>query len=279
MAWRRLVNAAKHAKLPRRLALALSSGSSQVSDSQQVALKRKREQMLRLVAKGFYRELIRYGVRPEEILTVANNLLGHVSSAPEPLPKRQGSHAMLKVGEVADEWATRRRLRVQGVELRPLMQAETEKVASWLTDVEVQNSFVPAFPRGLAELGSYLIGEQRDYLGVHFEGELVGIVGAENVDSRDSKLEMKKLVGERRQRGRGVGTRATFGFLYYAFMIRRVHKVYVHFRDVNIRNLNINSRFGFELEGLFVEELAHENQRMDLVRMGLLKPIWYAMFS
>jgi len=107
----------------------------------------------------------------------------------------------------------------------------------------------------------------------------VGIVGGENVDPVAGKLEMKKLVGESGLQGKGIGKRATFGFLYYAFMVRNLNKVYIHSRDINIRNINLNSRFGFELEGIFFEDIRVGDKRQDVVRMALFKPLWLQIFS
>jgi hypothetical protein len=53
----------------------------------------------------------------------------------------------------------------------------------------------------------------------------------------------------------GIGKRATFGFLYYVFIIRNLNKVYIHSRDINMRNINLNGRFGFELEGVFLDDI------------------------
>ena len=92
-------------------------------------------------------------------------------------------------------------------------------------------------------------------------------------------MEMKKFVGDRAFRGIGIGSRATFAFLYYAFMLLDMHKVYLYSRDTNIQNLNLNSRLGFELEGIFLEEFKHGERLVDVVRMGLLKPLWLAMFG
>ena len=250
-----------------------------MSENELLVVKRKREQMLKFVAKGFYRELIKYGVDAGEVLTVANNLLGHVSTTPEPMPVVSETDTSYSLGVVEDHWRQECLIGVLGVELKPFDLKDVPLVASWLEDPEARHSFVPEFPAEQAALARHLTGPDRCYLGIHWEKRLVGIVGAENIDQRDRKLEMKKLIGEREQRGRGVGTRATFGFLYYAFMIREVHKVYVHFRDINIRNLNLNSRFGFELEGVFLEELQAPEGRVDVVRMGLLKPIWVSMFE
>jgi RimJ/RimL family protein N-acetyltransferase len=87
-------------------------------------------------------------------------------------------------------------------------------------------------------------------------------------------------VGDPELRGKGIGKRATFGFLYYAFMVLGLHKVYVHSRDINVRNINLNSGFGFELEGVFLEDVpTPDGRRTDLIRMALLRPLWLAAFA
>ena len=90
---------------------------------------------------------------------------------------------------------------------------------------------------------------------------------------------MKKLVGESGLHGKGIGKRATFGFLYHAFMIRNMNKVYIHSRDINMRNINLNSRFGFELEGVFLDDITVGDKRQDVVRMALFKSLWLRIFS
>jgi RimJ/RimL family protein N-acetyltransferase len=143
----------------------------------------------------------------------------------------------------------------------------------------VRESFVPAFPESELELREYFTRPGCDYFGIYYEDRAVGIVGGENLDRTAAKLEMKKLVGEPGLRGKGIGKGATFGFLYYAFMILNLHKVYIHSRDINIRNINLNSRFGFELEGIFFEDIAVGNRLQDVVRMALFKPLWTQIFG
>jgi RimJ/RimL family protein N-acetyltransferase len=142
----------------------------------------------------------------------------------------------------------------------------------------VNDSFVPPFPSGEDALEHHLFGAPtRDYLAIEVRGEPVGIIGGESLDRVSGKMEMRKLVGESSLRGQGIGKRATLGFLYYAFSILGLHKVYVHSRDINVRNLNLNSSFGFTLEGVFLEEIATaDGHRADVVRMALFKPIWLA---
>lgn len=243
-------------------------------------VKQRRDQMLKLVAKGFYNELINYGVRQDEILKVASHLLDNLIAAPnKPGAGPEYYSTLFTLKTVVDEWAARRRIGVQHVALAPMEPDLVPKVADWLKRPGVRESFVPAFPDRLPALRRYFADPSRDYFTILHEDQPVGIVGAENLDPVTGKIEMKKLVGEPGVEGKGIGKRATFGFLYHAFMIRGVNKVYTHSRDINIRNLNLNSRFGFEVEGIFFEEITVGDKRQDVVRMALFKSLWLAIFG
>jgi RimJ/RimL family protein N-acetyltransferase len=243
-------------------------------------VKQRRDQMLKLVAKGFYNELINYGVRKDEILKVASHLLDNLMAQ----EKRPGEgieyyNRIFTLQSVKDEWNDRQQLAVQHVTLRRLQPSVIGKVVEWLKNPAVRESFVPAFPEKEADLQKYFVHPTREYFGIHYNDQPVGIVGGENIDPVAGKLEMKKLVGESGLQGKGIGKRATFGFLYYAFMIRNLDKVYIHSRDVNIHNINLNSRFGFELEGIFFEDIKVGDKHQDVVRMALFKPLWLKIFS
>lgn len=238
----------------------------------------RRDQMLKLVAKGFFNELVNYGLRKEEIVRVASQLLGNLLEG----RGRLGGvphDASFTVDAVVDEWQAGRRLEVRGVELRPFDRELVPRVARWLATPEARENFVPAFPDTEARLHEHFARPDVEYLGVYWEGAPVGFVGGENVDAEAGKLEMKKLVGEAGLQGKGIGKRATFGFLYYAFAIRGMHKVYIHSRDINVRNIGLNSGFGFELEGVFLEDLRAGERRADVIRMALLRPLWAALFG
>ena len=249
-------------------------------NDEKTVLKQERDQMLRLVSKGFYNELINYGVRKDEILRVASHLLDNLmAQEKKPGEGVQYYNHIFTLDTVKDEWKERKRLTVQHVTLRPLQPAVITKVVQWLKNPAIRESFVPAFPEKEIDLQKYFTHPTRDYFGIYYNEQPVGIVGGENIDPVAGKLEMKKLVGESGLQGKGIGKRATFGFLYYAFLILDLNKVYIHSRDINIHNLNLNSRFGFELEGIFFEDIKVGDKRQDIVRMALFKSLWLQVFS
>jgi RimJ/RimL family protein N-acetyltransferase len=245
----------------------------------EIASKKQRDQMLKLVTKGFYNELMKYGVGKAEVIRVASHLLDNFL-AKEKRPDNDVGYynGIFTLASVQDQWAARKQLAVEPVTLRPLDNQVISKVAAWLKEPAVRESFVPAFPESERELKDYF-RHPREYFSIDYDGEVVGIVGGENIDAATGKLEMKKLVGEPGLQGKGIGKRATFGFLYYAFMIRNLNKVYIHSRDINMRNINLNSRFGFELEGVFLDEITIGDKHQDVVRMALFKSLWLQIFS
>ena len=249
-------------------------------NDEKTVLKQERDQMLRLVSKGFYNELINYGVRKDEILRVASHLLDNLmAQEKKPGEGVQYYNHIFTLDTVKDEWKERKRLTVQRVTLRPLQPTVISKVVQWLKNPAIRESFVPAFPEQETDLQKYFTHPTRDYFGIYYNDQPVGIVGGENIDPVAGKLEMKKLVGESGLQGKGIGKRATFGFLYYAFLILDLNKVYIHSRDINIHNLNLNSRFGFELEGIFFEDIKVGDKRQGIVRMALFKSLWLQVFS
>ena len=257
-----------------------SAATMEQQSDTEIAAKKQRDQMLKLVSKGFYNELINYGVRKEEVLRVASHLLDNLLAQGKKPAQGVGYYNdIFTVASVKDEWADRKQLVIHPVTLRPLQLPMISKVAAWLKVPAIRESFVPAFPESESELQKYFTHPTREYFGVCYNDESVGIIGGENIDLAAGKLEMKKLVGEPGLQGKGIGKRATFGFLYYTFMVRNLHKVYIHSRDINMRNVNLNSRFGFELEGVFLDDIIVGDKHQDVLRMALFKSVWLQIFS
>ena len=238
------------------------------------------EQMLKLVAKGFYNELINYGVNEAQIVTVAGHLLDNV------IPKGGKSskavdyyNKLFSIKDVQNDWVRHQRLSAQHVSIVPLDLALVPQIVVWLKAPEIKGGFHPPYPETADELRRYLQSPGREYFSIFHDQHFAGIIGAENIDAESGKLEMRKLVGDAEMHGKGIGKRATFLFLYHVFVIRKFRKVYLHSLDINIRNLNLNGKFGFELEGVFLEDAVVGGHNRDVVRMALSAPVWLELFS
>lgn len=249
-------------------------------DETSTATRQHHEQMLRLVTRSFFNELTKYGVKKADIFTVAEHLLDNLMQKSSPADKGTDYYNKLfTLKDVEEEWASGKRLALQQVSILPLDLNLVPQIAEWLRPPEIRESFYPGFPDSEEELRRYLQASSREYFSIFYRQDLAGIIGAENLDPQSAKLEMRKLVGDPRMHGKGIGKRATFLFLYYVFVIRKFKKVYLHSMDVNIRNINLNSKFGFEVEGVFLGDALVQHKRRDVVRMALAGPVWLELFS
>src|SRR6266540_131134 len=99
------------------------------SNDETTAVKQQRDEMLKLVTKGFYNELINYGVRKEEILRVASHLLDNLmAQAKKPGEGIQYYNPIFTLDTVKDDWTERKQLTVQHVTLRSLQPPLITKV-------------------------------------------------------------------------------------------------------------------------------------------------------
>jgi len=242
--------------------------------------RRHHEQMLKLVAGSFYREMINYGVAGPDVLSVAGHLLDNVMQFSSLPGADTGTHRHLfSIADVDDEWDGSRRLKLGEISITPFEEVAISRVLSWLQLPLMRDAFHPPFPDTPPALASHLRDGHREYFLVSHGGNPVGVIGAESIDRESAKVEMRKLIGEPTMQGKGIGKRATFLFLYHMFLIRGFEKIYVHSMDTNIRNLNLNRKFGFELEGVFFQDVVINHKRRDVVRMALLRSVWLNLFS
>jgi hypothetical protein len=160
------------------------------------------EQMLRLVAKSFYNELINYGVNEAEVLSVAGHLLDNVMQKSMPTNQQAdyyNSHFTVK--DVRNEWDSANQLNLQDVSILPLKENYISQVGTWLKEPSIREGFYPRFPVTEKELFRYFQDPTHEYFLILYQNNLAGVIGAENKDDECGKLEMRKLVGDPRMHG------------------------------------------------------------------------------
>jgi RimJ/RimL family protein N-acetyltransferase len=242
--------------------------------------KRQQEQMLKLVTKSFYNELTNYGLNKNDIITASTHLLDHLIQKDGNLNNSNGFYNKdFTLDNIEDLWNSQKQLIIEDVSISPLKPAMLSQVALWMKNPAIKYSFISMFPDSESALKHYFERPTCDYFCIFYHNKPAGIIGADNIDNVSRKLEMKKFIGDTSLQGKGIGKRATGHFIYYCFIILRFNKVYIHSLDTNIRNINLNSKFGFELEGIFFEDVFLRNRNHEVLRMGLLRSRWIKIFS
>ncbi len=243
--------------------------------------KEKHQQIIKLVTHSFFKELVNYGVTETDIINVSTQLLDHVLKR-KPLNNNNGYYDRdFSISQIVDLWQREKKIHLKDVHIEPLKEQEIPQVCQWLEQREISQTFIRFFPKDEKKLLEYLLKTpSRNYFAVKYlEKHLVGIIGAEKIDEENKKLEMKKFIGASEFRNRGIGKLSTFLFLYYAFEILDFQKIYIYSLDTNIKNINLNSKFGFELEGILYSEVIVDGKPRDVLRMGLLREKWRSLFA
>jgi len=249
------------------------------TSEKEIINKHKQNQMLKLATKSFYNELMKFGIDKGDIVTVSMQLLDYLMQKDGNQVNDNGYYNRdFHIGNINNNWEQQESLTYEDVIISPVQIKEIPRISNWLGDPVIKNSFVRQFPEKEEDLLEYLQDPQRKYFSIYFNSEPVGVIGADNIEKNSYKLEMKKFIGNSKYQGKGLGKRATFLFLYYVFNILDFNKVYIYSNNANLRNINLNSKFGFELEGVFFEDIRIADKKQDTLRMGLLKSRWTEIF-
>lgn len=234
-----------------------------------------RQRLLRLITKSFCRELIDYGVGVRDLLKVSSHILEFASyQTDHPQP---GAESAFRRFGLKDIRADGDSYRMGTTVLRPFSADHLGLIAKWVAQDEIRNSMLVAFPAEEDELRAHMESPDRTYHMILRNGEPSGLIGAEEIDRNSQRVEMRKFIGEKDMRGRGLGTEATFLWLHHAFDVLEFNKVYIHTQYANARNIRVNRSLGFELEGVLSEERLLGGCFVDVIRMGLLRRTWNSL--
>jgi diamine N-acetyltransferase len=99
----------------------------------------------------------------------------------------------------------------------------------------------------------------------------IGLIALINIDKKNSKGEMRKMIGEVSERGKGFAKEATKIWLKYCSEVLGINKIYINTIETNIKNITINRHLGFQVEGLLKKECVINDVEHDILRMAYFK--------
>jgi diamine N-acetyltransferase len=88
-------------------------------------------------------------------------------------------------------------------------------------------------------------------------------------DADQRKAELRKVVGDPAQRGKGYGKEASALWIRYGITTLGLKKIYLNTLETNIHNVHLNEELGFRVEGILRNELLIDGEYRDVLRMGL----------
>ena len=98
----------------------------------------------------------------------------------------------------------------------------------------------------------------------------IGAISYLNYDSVQRKAELRKLMGDKAWRGKGLAKEATRLWLEYGLGQLQLRKVFLDTLETNLHNIKLNEELGFQIEGILRNEVYFDGQMHDVLRMGLI---------
>ncbi len=101
------------------------------------------------------------------------------------------------------------------------------------------------------------------------DGTPIGAVAFLDVDMKQRRAELRKVIGEPSARGKGIAEEATMLWIKYGCEVVGLEKFYVSTLQTHLRNIQLNESIGFSVEGILQDDVRIGEQRLDVLRMGL----------
>lgn len=117
---------------------------------------------------------------------------------------------------------------------------------------------------------------RRDFVIEDREGKPIGIIALVHIDAVNATAECFCVIGEKAYWGGGIGTEAHLLLADWAFKNLGLHKIWAYIRPENKAIIKVVERIGFRVEGMLREEKYIGGNRVDVVRIGLLRREFYA---
>lgn len=111
------------------------------------------------------------------------------------------------------------------------------------------------------------------------EGTVIGFVELDGYDWTTRNAWVAIAIGDMQYRGKGYGTEAMELLLKFAFLGLNMHRVSLTVFDFNKRAIRSYEKAGFRYEGTLREMIYKEDQRWDVLAMGIMRSEWDAFHA
>jgi len=222
------------------------------------------ETTVEAAARSFHKEAAGYGFALADFVHFASTLLGIAMTR-----QRAGAAQEDDLPLAIDRQA---RLPIVGpnVTVRAFgVPGDRECLERWVADAEGR-FFLLSTASGRRQDVEHLVQSHANRVGiVTVADRAIGCVAYLDHRVDQGRAELRKLIGERDMRGRGLGQEAALLWLGYGLGALGLRKIYLTTLVTDIGNIKINERLGFRVEGILRNEVLIDGEYHDVLRMGL----------
>lgn len=162
------------------------------------------------------------------------------------------------------------------IQLRLLRKGDIEDKVRWFNDPEVNKNLILDEELSLEKTIEWFERAQKDesrwdFVIETFDKCPIGSIGFRKISKRNRSACVYIVIGEKEYWGKGIGKDALTVLLEWGFKTLGLNKVWSDVRSSNTASLAVLKKVGFKKEGLLREEEILSGQKIDVVRLGLLR--------
>lgn len=226
------------------------------------------EQTVRVFARTIVQEAKNYGFSQADTIRLVNAILDSAMAEPD---FADGTATQLP-GIAPDERMCVEQFPLTSSRLR-IHRATSEDeavLAGWMGDDYGQHFLLSCASAQQQQVPALLANPDNE-LGIVSlaDGTPIGAVAYLDINRDQRRAELRKLIGAEDQRGKGYAEEATLLWLAYGTQKLALEKIYVSTLQTHIRNVRLNESVGFRVEGVLRGEVLLDDERHDVLRMGL----------
>ncbi|MCB9209748.1 MAG: GNAT family N-acetyltransferase [Ignavibacteriales bacterium] len=222
---------------------------------------------LNTLAKTIYDESIQMGFKSNDYVKLMNQILEMTIS--DKNKDEEGDADIFSVfEEISDLPIQTKHLTIR------LYNPKTDKkiISNWFNEENNKLFLVSTTRKQNLNIDNFITDEKNIFATITLkDNSPIGLLAILNIDKENSKGEMRKMIGEVNQRGKGYATEATKYWLKYCTDFIGLKKIYINTIETNIKNITLNRKLGFKVEGLLKREIIFDNIEQDVLLMAYFK--------
>jgi UDP-4-amino-4,6-dideoxy-N-acetyl-beta-L-altrosamine N-acetyltransferase len=103
------------------------------------------------------------------------------------------------------------------------------------------------------------------------EDNILGLVSLTNINFINRSAEVHIMIGDTKNRGKGIGYFAVIEILNHAFNNMNLNRIELGVLESNTRALKLYEKVGFNHEGVKVQSIYKNGKFVDMIMMAILK--------
>jgi RimJ/RimL family protein N-acetyltransferase len=221
------------------------------------------------LARGLFRETVRYGFKQVDYLRFVNVLLdmsmknGYQAEIPQNIALNYDPQKKMGLPLIG-----------AAIQVREFVEKnDIQILKKWLAEKEGKQFLICRTTAEAIEIEES-VRNKRNLFGIITlnDGQQlpIGLLAFLHFDKIHQKAELRKLIGEPDYRGRGLAKEATQLWLQFGISTLGLKKIYLNTLDTNIRNIKLNEELGFKVEGILRNECFIDGIYHDVLKMAYL---------